>query len=75
MAFIVEILPDGGMMLVSHATPARAASDDGRAMCRVLAGATGVVTSIQTVLGVPLRRLGRSTPHLVPLQETPKPSS
>jgi hypothetical protein len=71
MAFIVEILPDGGMMLISHATPARAASDDGRAMCRVLAGATGVVASMQAVLGAPLRRLSRGAPSLSPLRGVP----
>jgi hypothetical protein len=75
MAFIVEILPDGGMMLISHATPARAAGDDGVAMCRVLAGATGVVASMQAVMGSALRRLGRSDPQVVPLRNVPTPSS
>jgi hypothetical protein len=71
VAFIVEILPDGGMMFVSHATPARAASQDGQAMCRVLAGATDIVASMQAVLGARLRRLSRGQPRLVSLRETP----
>jgi hypothetical protein len=71
MAFIVEILPDGGMMVVSHATPARAASLEGQAMCRVLAGATGVTASIQTVLGASLRRLSRGPARVVSLHELP----
>ena len=37
MAFIVEILPDGGVMLVSHPTPELARSVEGRALRRQLA--------------------------------------
>lgn len=51
MAFIVEILPDGGIMFVTHATPAQAESPDGAALRMHLEDTTGV--------GEPLRAYRR----------------
>ncbi|MDQ7857554.1 MAG: hypothetical protein QN174_01520 [Armatimonadota bacterium] len=46
LAFIVEILPDGGVMLVTHASPSLAETDDGRALRRHLEDATGLADAL-----------------------------
>ncbi len=42
MAFIVEILPDGGIMLVTHAVPHMAALPEGLALRRQIADTVGL---------------------------------
>jgi hypothetical protein len=42
MAFIVEILPDGGVMLVTHASPRIAAAPEGRRLCEHIEETTGI---------------------------------
>lgn len=42
MAFIVEILPDGGIMLVTHPSPQMAATPEGRALQRQIEDSTGI---------------------------------
>lgn len=46
LAFIVEILPDGGVMLVTHPSPSLAETDDGRALRRHLEEATGLADAL-----------------------------
>jgi hypothetical protein len=46
LAFMVEILPDGGIMLVTHASPALAASDEGRALRLHIEETTGLGEAI-----------------------------
>jgi hypothetical protein len=71
MAFIVEILPDGGIMLVTHPTPAHAESPDGRALRVHLTEITGLGEILQAYDGTSLNhrpagapRLGRSRRRL-----------
>lgn len=63
MAFIVEILPDGGIMLVTHPAPYLAASPEGIAARRRIAEAIGLDSSldfdmITRALNVTQRRRG-----------------
>jgi hypothetical protein len=46
LAFMVEILPDGGIMLVTHASPMLAATDEGRALRLRVEETTGVGEAI-----------------------------
>jgi hypothetical protein len=49
MAFIVEILPDGGIMLVTHATPVSAETAEGRARRLEIEESTGLADALRTV--------------------------
>lgn len=49
-AFIVEILPDGGMMLVTHPSPALAAEPGGEAVRRQMEEALGVAECLESCL-------------------------
>lgn len=55
MAFIVEILPDGGIMLVTHASPDHAVTPQGRTMRRHLVEATGIGESLTAIIGRSVR--------------------
>jgi hypothetical protein len=48
MAFIVEILPDGGMMLVTHPTPGQAETTEGQALRAHLEATTGLRDTLQS---------------------------
>lgn len=65
MAFIVEILPDGGIMLVTHPTPGLACTAEGLALRLHLEESTGVARSLETALGRPATgiRAGRAESH------------
>jgi hypothetical protein len=57
LAFIVEILPDGGVMLVTHPSPFLAETEDGRARRRHIEETTGVAEGL------------RALAHRVPVDE------
>ncbi|MDR7522177.1 MAG: hypothetical protein QN168_06920 [Armatimonadota bacterium] len=51
MAFIVEILPDGGIMLVTHPSPQMAATPEGRALQRQIEDSTGIGGALSAFSG------------------------
>lgn len=51
MAFMVEILPDGGIMLVTHPTPGLACTAEGLALRLHLEESTGVARALEATLG------------------------
>ncbi|MDR7483405.1 MAG: hypothetical protein QN183_06535 [Armatimonadota bacterium] len=60
MAFIVEILPDGGIMLVTHPTPTLAETVDGRALRSELDGLLGVADHAGRLFGGGPKHPGRA---------------
>lgn len=50
LAFIVEILPDGGMMVVTHSAPELAATSDGRALRAQLEQELGLESALRSIL-------------------------
>lgn len=63
MAFIVEILPDGGIMLVTHPTPALAETPDGKALRVELEGLLGMPDHAGRLVGMGSNRPGRMEPR------------
>lgn len=72
LAFIVEILPDGGIMLVTHPTPAQAETAEGQALRTHLEEATGLQDALQSY-DRPSPRTGLADPTL-PVRVRPKRS-
>lgn len=72
MAFIVEILPDGGIMLVTHPSPDLARTPEGCALRRHIADATGVSQPVDAIVGRAARR-GTVTPVGAPCVGTRRP--
>jgi hypothetical protein len=72
LAFIVEILPDGGIMLVTHATPRAAGTSEGQTLCAHIEESTGIGEALRAG-GLPWERPEDAAARETPLRIRRRP--